>query len=226
MTPEAYSYLLKIKNNLESELLLNAANKIIELNAVNNEVADAVLGAIESGKYFPPKVIAKIVGSSKSKKLYAATKDSLIADRDSLLELHRQSYPDPAIEERLCGELYSAVAGDSRPFDLDYRKRFVESLRDHGSAAVLPTLEAILFEQIPQLQVKKVVSDATQALMNKLELELEEEFVSLLHNAIQSIRNRSDEVPQFRTNDKAVGDVLEYQQKAMDQLGREEFDEA
>lgn len=53
MTPEAYSHLFKIKNGQGTERL-NAANKLIELRAVDNEVANAVLGAIEAREYFSP----------------------------------------------------------------------------------------------------------------------------------------------------------------------------
>ena len=143
MTPEAYSHSLKIKNGQTPEELLNAVYKILELGAVNHEVADAVLGAIEAGKYLLPKTIAKIVGQSKSKKLYASTKENLLTDQESLLELHRQSYPDLEIEKGLCDELYRAVADDHRETNLIYRKSVVESLRDQGTASALPTLEAI-----------------------------------------------------------------------------------
>lgn len=162
------------------------------------------------------------MGQSKSKKLYAVTKKDLVDDQDSLLELHRQNYPDSEIEERLCGKLSHAVADDSRPSDLIYRKSVVESLRDHGTESALLTLEVILRDQKSKLQEKKVVSSA----IPKIEIECEEEFVSLLRNAIQSIKNRGEQTPRFETNDKAVGDVFEYQQKASDQLGRGEFDEA
>ncbi|GAB1232648.1 hypothetical protein UT4_11140 [Ferrigenium sp. UT4] len=222
MTPEAYSQLHKIKNGRTPEELLDATNKILELGVANHEVADAILKAINAGRYFPLETIAKIAGQSKSKELYGAVKDSLVSDKFSLLELHKQNYPDSKIEELLCDELYRVVADDSWAYSLVYRKSVVESLRDHGTLLALPVLEALLYELTPKLQVQKVLSDA----IPKIEIDCEEEFVNLLRAAIHSIKNRDKQPLQFGTNDKVVEDVLEYLQKAKDQLCREELDEA
>jgi len=93
MTPEAYSHLLKIKNGQTPEELLNAVDKILELGAVNHEVADAVLGAIEAGKYLLPKTIAKIVGQSKSKNCMRPPKKIFLPIKN-----HCLSYTDKVIQ--------------------------------------------------------------------------------------------------------------------------------
>ncbi len=229
MTPEVYSHLLKIKNGRTIEEMLSAANRILELGAANYEVADAVLKAVEAGKYFPKETIANIVGQSKSKKLYLATNDSLLSDKFSLLELHRQSYPDSKIEELLCDELYRVTSDDGWEYGLIYRKSVVESLRDHGIATALPTLEAILYERVPKVAVTKLVSDAMPQNeidgLSALMLQCEEEFVTLLRNAILNIKKRGEEFLPIETN-KVASDLFEYLQKAKDQLSRGELDEA
>src|SRR5262249_26702757 len=127
------------------------------------EALDAVAAIVErkmeAGGYVLYDQLAALIGRTKSASLYAKARKQLFADDGALLCLYKSSYPDTEIEKRLMARLYEPA-----PNDTDWRRRdIVNAFRDVGTVAVLPTLEAILFDQTPSLQVKQMILQAIES---------------------------------------------------------------
>jgi hypothetical protein len=112
------------------------------------------------------------------------------------LSLYKSRYPDPEIEKRLTARLY-----ETAPNDTDWRRReIVNAFRDVGTVAVLPTLEAILFDQTPSLQVKQMILQAIEsagvfnadAVLASFETGSRKDFLTLVATAIKVIKERGD----------------------------------
>src|SRR5262249_47006128 len=132
--------------------------------------------------------------------LYAKARKQLFEDDGALLSLYKSRYPDPEIEKRLMARLY-----ETAPNDTDWRRRdIVNAFRDVGTVAVLPTLEAILFDQTPSLQVKQMILKAIEsagvynadAMLASFETGSRKTFLTLVAKAIETIRERGDKAAE------------------------------
>lgn len=175
--------------------------RILERGEAADDVVREVLGALQAGKYVAPMLLGQLIGESKSHDLLAASRATIFKDTWALLEIHKREFPDSEIQQALCDRLYLVANSDDNPL----RRCIVESLRDHGAADAIPTLEGMLFEQIASLKVKKCFARAIegndfqsiQHLLHTIETNSGGEFVSLLVNTIKSIEERSQVKPEY-----------------------------
>ncbi len=168
--------------------------RLLDSGEANSEIAAAVERALDNGRYVRSKHVATLLARKFSPALYAKARVSLSTDALAQVTLYRAKVPDPHIEIRLCRMLYEAAGDDANLL----RREIAEAIRDIGSYEVLPTLEAILFDQAPTLAVKRVIADAIDAtgvftLEALLELSLERSrfaFLLLISDAIAAVKAR------------------------------------
>ena len=150
-----------------------------------DRVVAIVNSKIDAGSYFTNQSLASLVSQTRASQLYAKVRGQLLEDRWTLVTLYESQYPDPEIEKNLCDRLYKIASDDSAPL----RRNILDAMRKVGSEAVLPTLEAILFDLEPIAKVRKAFAGALGVLGN-LEARSRIEFVRSLALAIEDIKNR------------------------------------
>jgi hypothetical protein len=154
---------------------------------------------IDGGDYVVTQRLSALIAATRSHSLYARVRKQLFADDWALVELYRSGYPDADIEERLCERLYQTSADAAEP-----RRRYIaEAMRGVGTAAALPTLEAILFDGKPTAQVKQILADAalkaepggtqvpSKSWLLGAEASSRKTFLEAVALAIDAIRSRS-----------------------------------
>ena len=150
-----------------------------------DRVVAIVNSKIDAGSYFTNQSLASLVSQTRASQLYAKVRGQLLEDRWTLVTLYESQYPDPEIEKNLCDRLYKIASDDSNPL----RRNILDAMRKVGSEAVLPTLEAILFDLEPSAKVRKALAGALGVVGN-LEARSRIEFVRSLALAIEDIKNR------------------------------------
>ena len=168
--------------------------RLLKRGEALDAVALAVEQKIDSGVYVLSDKLAELIGATKSETLYARVRQQLLPDVWSLLRLYRAGYPDPEIEKRLTKTLYDTAGNDAEP----RRRYIVEAMRDVGTPNVLPTLEAILFDQAPTLKAKQVIAQAMESvgsldadqLLRSMELGSRRQFLAAVAEAVAVVGAR------------------------------------
>ena len=125
------------------------------------------------------------MAKSHSQTLYAKTADQLKKDIWALLILYKGRYPDAEIERILIKILYEVAPQDGEP----RRGSIVEAIKEVGSEAVLPTLEAIAHDLEPGVKVGQAFGDAL-GLLGSLSAKARYSFLQDVLVAIDEIKQR------------------------------------
>ena len=162
------------------------------------QIVEIVEQRIDSGGYVLNDQLAILVSRAKSPTLYAKARKQLFSNDGALLTLYKSKYSDKAIERQLCDRIYQTASDDAEP-----RRRYIaEAMREVGSKHALPTLEAILFDLKPTVQVKQILADAVkesdtehpkilnQSLLYSIEASSRAKFVEIVASAIDAIKRR------------------------------------
>jgi hypothetical protein len=190
--------LLRLKHASSTVEFGQILKELLEHDEGLDRVAEITERRIGSGGYVLIDQLASLVLRTKSSSLYAKAREQLFADDWALLTLYKGQYPDSAIEKRLCDRIYQTASDDAEP-----RRRYIaDAMRDVGSECVLPTLEAILFDLKPTVQVKQILAEASKTpsnenprefshqLLYRLEASSRAKFVGSVALAIDAIKGR------------------------------------
>ncbi len=177
---------------------------LLERGIALEQVADVVESRLATGENVTTDELATLIHRTKSASLYHAARDQLFRDNWALVNLYRGKYPDPDIEMTLLDRLYKIAGNDAEPM----RRVIVEAMRDVGSEAVLPTLEAILFDHSPSLSAKKVIADlissvgdvTSEAILSRFEAQSKEAFLRAIAEAVASIKRRGEVPPEAQSD--------------------------
>jgi len=176
--------------------LVDTLKSLLDRGEALDKVAAIVERRIDAGTNFINDQLAALIGRTMSASLYAKAKEELHKSNSALLTLYKSGYPDPEIEKQLTTRLYEAAADDGNI----WRREIVRAMRDVGTPAVLPMLEAILFDQTPTLKVKQMIAQAIEtsgvrsgeAFLATLEAGARKQFLESVAAAIEAIRARDD----------------------------------
>jgi hypothetical protein len=125
--------------------LSDVINELLNLSAPIDKVTSIVERRIGDGAHVLTETLATLLAKSHSQTLYAKTANQLKNNLWALLILYKGKYPDAEIERALIKELYEVA-----PKDGEHRRGYiVEAMKEVGSEAVLPTLEAIAHDLEP-----------------------------------------------------------------------------
>jgi hypothetical protein len=184
-----------------------------------DQVAKLVEAKVDAGIYVPDDPLASLISRSHSSSLYGKVRERLFKNDWALLKLYKGQYPDPEIENALCSRLYAVASNDGEP----RRRYIVDAMKEVGSEAALPTLEAILFNLEPSAEIRQVFADALGSI-GGLEASSRADFVRHVALAIDDIKTRSRFAPETAlSNTKAenapkqideANDARRYQQRA------------
>jgi hypothetical protein len=162
------------------------------------DVLDPVVEIVESkmkvGTYVRDEPLANLILRAGSSRLYEKVSERLLQNDWTALILYKGRYPDPKIEEKLCTTLYQVAANDGEP----RRRCIVEAMREVGSEAALPTLDAILFDLEPSAKIRQVFANGL-GVVGKLKAISRGEFVKLIALAIDDIKGRIGAAPETAT---------------------------
>jgi hypothetical protein len=136
--------------------LSDAIKELLSLSAPPDLVAKIVEGRVDEGVYVLSETLASLLATSHSKTLYEKVLKQVKDDVWSLLTLYKGKYPDIEIEKALIKKLYSAASNDADPL----RRYIVSAMKEVGSEAILPTLQAIAHDLEPGAKVGKFFGNA------------------------------------------------------------------
>jgi hypothetical protein len=143
----------------DSLQLSEALKSLLDRGEALDRVVAILERKIDEGAYVLSDQLAALIGHTKSASLYAKTREQLFKDDWALLSLYKKLYPDPDIEKHLATRLYEIASNDGEP----RRRYIIDAMRDVGTTVVLPTLEAILFDQATNLKVKQMIVQAFES---------------------------------------------------------------
>jgi hypothetical protein len=180
----------------DSLQLSETLKSLLERGEALDTIVAIVERKIDEGAYVLNDQLATLIGRTKSASLYAKTRKQLFKDDWALLSLYKSRYPDLDIEKHLTTRLYETAPNDAEP----RRRYIVDAMRDVGTAVVLPTLEAILFDQTPSLKVKQMILQAIEssgvfsadAVLATFETGSRKNFLTSVATAIQAIKERGN----------------------------------
>lgn len=151
--------LLSLKRRIAAAQLLELTELTEELVRLGSPVPEDLVAAIaeriERGHYVVTGAVASLVAVSRTRRLYAATREQLIKDTWALIALLRADIPDPDIEKRLCDQLYQVFRSSDDP----RRSEILRALEEYGSTDCLDDLEAIRYEFEPRLRTARLARD-------------------------------------------------------------------
>jgi hypothetical protein len=181
--------LVKLEHNkkLDGLELSDVINELLNLSAPIDKVTSIVERRIEDGAYVLTETLATLLAKSHSKELYAKTAKLLKTDLWALLILYKGRYPDAEIERTLIKKLYEVALKDGEP----RRSSIVEAMKEVGSEAVLPTLEAIAHDLEPGVKVGQAFGD-TLGLLGSLSANARYSFLQAVLVAIDEIKQRAN----------------------------------
>ena len=162
-----------------------------------SEAAEIIEERVASGNYVTIDSLARILAKVKRESLYALVKEQLFSDKWELVTLYRGQYPDQDIEKQLCELLYQRAYDNADPA----RRYIAEAIRDIGSTATLPVLEAILYDFTTTKGTKNAIANALfcasdpnlESLLAGMVAKSQSEFVQLIAQAIKAVRERNSE---------------------------------
>lgn len=203
--------LVRLKHTLNALEFGNIFKDLLERNEGIEQITEITEQRIDNGDYVLTDDLTRIFLVAKSPTLYTKVRKQLFLDDWSLLTLYKGRYPDAEIEERLCNRIYETSSDDEEP-----RRRYIaDAMREVGTKYVLPTLEAILFDLKPTVQVKRIFADAlkgtsdetpqqfshqSQGALYRLEASSRAKFLESVALAIDAIKSR------IINSSEAVGD--------------------
>jgi hypothetical protein len=182
--------------------LSDVIKELLNLSAPIDKVTSIVERRIENGEYLLTDTLATLLAKSHSQTLYAKTAKQLKNDLWALLILYKGRYPDVEIETALIKELYEVAPKDGEP----RRGAIVEAMKEVGSVAVLPTLEAIAHDLEPGVKVGQTFGDAL-GLLGSLSAEARYSFLQDVLVAIDEIKRRAKLSPLSDDTIAAVDEI-------------------
>lgn len=162
-----------------------------------DQAAEILEERVGSGVYIITDELARLLSKVKRVSLFDLVRDQLFQDPWALITLYRGKYPDQSIEQDLADLLYRKAEDDSDPA----RRAIAEAIRDVGTIATLPTLEAILYDLIPTKGTKKAIANALfsasgpslESLLAGVVADSRSSFVEVIVNAIEAVRSRDSD---------------------------------
>jgi hypothetical protein len=189
--PSLNSLLVRLQHANDPIELADTLKELIDYPDALDQVAQIVERKIDAGTYVLGELLASLVLRTRSSRLYQKVRERLLRDDWTALTLYKGQYPDPEIEKTLCSTLYAVRSNDAEP----RRRHIVDAMREVGSEATLPTLEAVLFDLKPSVQVREAFPDAF-GLVDSMAAKSRISFVKLVALAIEDIRSRAASVPE------------------------------
>lgn len=193
-SPETNVDLQRLRRAKSMELV-ETLRRLIEREDDLDETAEILEGRIEAGTHVPTQQLAEILSKTKKTSLFELSREKLFQDQWALLILYCSEYPDPTIEETLTEILISKANNDGDPI----RRDIVNAIRDHGTTATLPALEAVLYELAPTQHTKSAIASAlfnssgvsVEALLASLTSKATNSFLEAITQAIRAVRERN-----------------------------------
>jgi hypothetical protein len=176
------SLLVQLRNAKAMEFN-DALRELLDHPDALEQVPKIVVSRIDAGAYVLDASLASLVLQTKDPRLYEKVRDQLFKNEEQMLRLYMGRYPDPEIEYRLCAKLCEIAAIDGNPL----RIYIVEAMREVGTDAALPTLEAIFYDLEPRAKIRQTFADALGVLGNPRAIN---EFLKGVELAIEEIKNR------------------------------------
>jgi hypothetical protein len=182
-TPRHLTSLLVRLQHASAPELDDTLQKLLNYPDALDQVMQIVGSRIDAGVYIRNESLASLILRTCFSHLYEKVRERLLKDHWTALTLYKSQYPDPEIEKKLCDRLYKIASDDAQPL----RRCIVDAMREVGSEAVLPTLEAILFDLEPSAIIRPSASD----LLAGLEAKSRAEFLSSVALSIEDIKSRA-----------------------------------
>lgn len=201
---EANAELVRLRRSGNAVEVSNALTVLLRLGESLDQAARIVEERIKRGDYVLTQPIAHLLVATRSESLYRLSHDQIFRDEWALIDLYKGRYPDKQIEEHLINVLYQISSDDANP----RRSYIVQAMQSVGSIDILPDLEALLYDLAPTKSTKRVIADALFATsgptldstLANLIAHARADFMSLLVNAIKSIRERGADEPDSTSN--------------------------
>jgi hypothetical protein len=165
--------------------LSETLKKILDASHPLDQVIQIIEKRIDEGTYILGFPLASLISQTRSSSLYKKAREQLLRDVIDILVLYRGQYPDSEIEDILCKRLYEYAKDDAQP----WRREIVDAMREVGSEAVLPTLEAIRSDLEPRARVSKAFGGALGRL-GSIEAESRVDFMQRVKETIEEIKIR------------------------------------
>jgi hypothetical protein len=170
--------------------------KILKFRDELNCVVPIVLSKITEGLYILDAHLVDLLTHTVSPELYQKTREQVIKNPWESVNLYKGKYPDPSIEDMLCKLLYEIAANDANYL----RRCIVEAMQEVGSASVLPTLEALVFDLMPSAKIRTIFSDALGPI-DGIENRSRISFLQSVEIAINQIKRRNSEQLEQNSSD-------------------------
>ena len=224
--PQNFTALLGQLQHATGPELSDIIEEIVKTPHPLDQVVKLVESKIDAGMYVRDDPLTSLILRSGASSLYGKVRERLFRNDWALLTLYRARYSDPEIENTLSSRLYGVASNDGEP----RRRYIVDAMKEVGSEAVLPTLEAILFNLEPSAKIRQVFADALGSI-GGLEAKSRAEFVKRVALAIDEIRSRPGLGPDAALSSAKAenepeqidesNDARRYQQKAQSWLDRD-----
>lgn len=200
LSRKANSALVRLRYAKSLELN-EGLEELLEGNEGLESAAEIVERKIEAGQYILTQYLARLIVGVRSETLFQKVRQQLLGDNAALLILYRGRCPDAQIEEKLAETLYRLREDDGNP----QRREIAEVMEEVGSDAVLPVLQAIIFDLGETLHAKQVfgealegISDGSEDFRKKVQRKLpgleaasRAKFLQAVAAAISAIKARS-----------------------------------
>jgi hypothetical protein len=168
---------------------------LLDRDEALDEAAEILEERARSGVYIVTGELACLLSKTKRQSLFDLVRDQIFQDQWALITLYRGKYPNQGIEQNLTDALYRNAKDDSNPA----RRAIAEAMRDVGTTATLPVLEAILYDLIPTKGTKNAIANALfstsgpslESLLASVVTESRSSFVDVVVEAIEAVRNRN-----------------------------------
>lgn len=188
--------------NFSSLEVSDTINELLSLSAPVDKIANIVERRVDEDVVVLSETLATLLAKSHSQALYKKVANRIKSDLWALLILYKGQFPDVQIEKALIKTLYEVAADDAEP----RRQYIVEAMKEVGSEAVLPVLEAIAHDLEPGAKVGKAFGNAL-GLVESLAAKSRYAFLEVVLVAIDEIKKRSMLVSTSVDRTAAVDEV-------------------
>lgn len=185
---ELQAYKLKIENS-KGQILNDTLRQIVTLGEFPHELLPAVIDSLQKGEYILAQTLCDILNSTKSKDFYLLVQSKSLLNNWELVQLFKNGFPSPEIEEILCRELYKYFNDNAQPL----RSAIVEAMAEHGSDKSDKLLNVIEYELSPTIIDHKYYLETNpEDFLKEAELRSLEEFLKKVKIAKNRIASRTD----------------------------------
>lgn len=200
MSPEENAIFQRLRR-VESSDLSACLSVLFEKDEALEEAAEIIEDRVKSGAYVLTDDLARLLVKARHPTLYDFVKDQLFKDQWALITLYQGGYPDPTIEDELVELMYQKGEDDADPV----RRVIAEAIREKGTVATIPILEAILYDLAPTQNTKKAIANALfdasgpnlESLLAGVVAKSRSEFVHTITQALVAVRERNSERSTF-----------------------------